>query len=76
MNTTNTAAVALSPATVRALRDLADGRDHERTACHYSLVRHGLAVVTERHEVLDERVTGTAVLAKVRITAAGRARLA
>ncbi len=72
----NTAAVALSPATVRALRDLADGADHDRTAPHYALVARGLAAVSERSSVLDPAVCDTATRAKVRITAAGRAVLA
>lgn len=74
MNNNN--AASLSPATVAALRTLADGNDHERTAPHYALVARGLAVVVEKSSVLDPAVCDTHTLAKVRITAAGRARLA
>lgn len=65
----------LSPAMLTALHALADGREVERTAPHYGLVRRGFAVVTEVSGTLDHDLSGRS-MAKVKITAAGRARLA
>lgn len=72
----NNTAAALSPATLAALRNLTDGRDHDRAAPHYALVRAGLAVVSQKHDVLDPAICDTHTLAKVRITAAGRKHVA